>query len=90
MDLTVSLGRIPDEVIFPDVENKNFELAKKDIEKSGLKIRNIFKWVKNDLLPSTILGVVYENEVISSGTPLKPGDSVDVYISEIDTTFTIP
>ncbi len=87
VNITVSLGKIPDEVIVPDVENKNLEIAKKDIEKSGLKIRNIHKLVKNDLLPNTILGIVFENDVISSGTLLKPGDSVDIYISKIDTTL---
>ena len=66
---------------------KNFEIAKEDIKKAGLKIKTLHTVVDNELLPNTVLGIAFENEEISPGTPLNPGDSVDIYISNIDTTL---
>jgi len=87
VDITVSLGKRPDEVIVPDIVMKNLEIAKEDIKKAGLKIKNLYNVVDNELLPNTVLGIAFGNEEISPGTPLKPGDSIDIYISNIDTTM---
>ncbi|NVM04662.1 MAG: PASTA domain-containing protein [Candidatus Helarchaeota archaeon] len=87
VNITVSLGKFPDEIIVPDIEGKNLEIAKDEIRKAGLKIGKIYHIVKNDLLPNTILGMGFNNEPISSGTPLKPGDSLDIIVSEIDTSL---
>ena len=88
VNITVSLGKFPDEIKVPDIEGKNLEIVKDQIKKAGLKIGRIYNIVNNDLLPNTILGMGYKNKAITSGTPLKPGDSIDIVISKIDTTIT--
>ena len=88
VNITVSLGKFPDEIIVPDIEGKNLEIVKDQIKKAGLKIGRIYTIANNDLLPNTILGIGYKNEPITPGTPLKPGDSIDIVISKIDTTIT--
>ena len=87
VNITVSIGKSPDEIIVPDIEGKNLEIAKDDIKKTGLKIGKVYYMVKNDLLPNTILVMLFKDELISSGTPLKPGDSIDIVVSKIDTSI---
>lgn len=88
VNITVSLGKFPDEIKVPDIEGKNLEIVKDQIKKAGLKIGRIYNIVNNDLLPNTILGMGYKNKTVTPGTPLSPGDTIDIIISKIDTTIT--
>ncbi len=82
IDITISLGPEPNEIIVPDVKGYILEKAVEIIKKSGLTVGKISYSVENELLPNTVLG-----QSIASGTVVNSNDTINLIISKIDTTI---
>jgi len=82
IDITISLGAEPNEIIVPDVVGTILERAEETIKKTGLAIGEITFSVNNDLLPNTVLF-----QSIASGNVANISDTVSLIISRIDTTI---
>jgi len=82
IDITVSLGAEPNEIIVPDVTGAILDRAVETIKKTGLSIGEITYMINNELLPNTVLF-----QSISSGSVANVSDTLSLVVSKIDTTI---
>lgn len=76
VDLIISLGRPPEQIVIPDLVMKNLFDAESMIRNAGLELGDIIKLENDDLLPNTIV-----QQVPQAGTPAQKGDSITIVIT---------
>jgi len=82
VSITVSLGQLPDEIIMPNVINKNVSDAVETVEKKGLIVGELRFQIRNNLLPSTVI-----KQIPAAGHVMALHDTVYLTISRIDTIY---
>lgn len=76
VDITISLGPVPDEFTVPLVEGRTLDDAKDILARAGLKIGNVRYKVVNELLPETVV-----KQSIKAGTKVGKDEAVDLIVS---------
>lgn len=76
VDLIISLGKPPEQIVVPDIVMKNLFDAESIIRDAGLTIGQIIQLKNDDLLPNTII-----KQMPDAGTPAQKGDSITVVIT---------
>ena len=76
INLTISLGRRPDEFYVPDVVGKSLKDAKVVIKKAGLVLGQVNTQVTKELLPNTVI-----KQSINPDTQVMQGDTLNIFIS---------
>ena len=82
IDLTISLGPEPNEIIVPDLIGSILEKAVESVKKIGLSIGEVSYSVNNELLPNTVLF-----QSMTGGNVATVNDTINLIISKIDTTI---
>jgi serine/threonine-protein kinase len=78
VDIVVSLGRLPDRFIVPNVVGRSLKEATKMIIEAGLSVGEIHYQDRSDLLPETVFEQFPEAE-----TEISQGDSLYLVVSRI-------
>ncbi len=78
IDITVSLGKPVENVIVPSVLGKNFETARREIQRAGLMLGKISYRINTDLLPNTVI-----DQSLDAGVTIAYGDTINLVISSI-------
>jgi serine/threonine-protein kinase len=78
IDITVSLGEPVANVVVPSVLGKNFETARREIQRAGLMLGRISYRINSDLLPNTVI-----DQSMEAGLTIAYGDTINLVISSI-------
>jgi beta-lactam-binding protein with PASTA domain len=77
IDITISLGKLKQERIVPNVLGKSLYEAREILKAMGLKIGQIEFESHQDMLPETVV-----NQSLKAGTPFIPEDLIDLTVSK--------
>lgn len=78
VDIVVSLGKPTARVVVPNVQGKTLEIAKREIQKSGLALGTITYRTNNDFLPNTII-----EQSLEPGTTVAHGARMDLMVTTV-------
>jgi len=78
VDITLSLGQVPDQFVVPSLEGRNLDDARDLIARSGLKLGLIRYKVVPELLPETVL-----KQSIEAGTTVNKDEVIDLVVSSL-------
>jgi len=78
IDIVVSLGRLPDQFIVPNVLGRSLNEAQKIISQAGLTVGQITYRDESDLLPETVV-----QQSIEADQQVNRGDALDLVVSKI-------
>lgn len=78
IDIKVSLGQAQKEAKVPSILGKTLDVAKREIQKSGLVLGDIKYQVSNDFLPNT---VIYQSK--EAGLKVARGDTINVLVTTV-------
>ena len=81
IDLIISMGRLPDHFVVPNLIGRSLKDATKEIQHAGLILGNVSYQVENDFLPETVIA-----QSIEAGTEVSQGDTLSLLISKLSTT----
>jgi serine/threonine-protein kinase len=79
INVTASLGSLPDTVTMPDLVGKNLEECKKILLEMGLQVGNTKSKTNDDFLPGTVL-----DQSIQPGDRVARGTEVDLEVSKTE------
>lgn len=80
IDIVVSLGRLPDQFIVPNVIGRSLSDAQKIISQAGLVVGEITYRDQSDLLPETVI-----QQSIDAEQQVNRGDVLDLVVSKLPT-----
>lgn len=80
IDVVVSLGRLPDQFIVPNVIGRSLSDAQKVITQAGLVVGEITYRDQSDLLPQTVI-----LQSIEADQQVNRGDALDLVVSKLPT-----
>ena len=78
VDITLSLGQVPDQFVVPSLEGRTLDDARDLIARSGLKLGLIRYKVVSELLPETVL-----KQSIEAGTTVGKDEVIDLVVSAL-------
>lgn len=78
IDIVVSLGEPSENVIVPTVLGKTLDVARREIQKSGLVIGKITYKLNNQFLPNTVI-----DQSLESGRQVEHGESIDLVVTTV-------
>ncbi len=76
VDITISLGAVPDQFTVPSLEGRTLDDARDLIARSGLRIGKIRYEVVSQLLPETVI-----KQSIKAGTKVNKDEAIDLVVS---------
>ncbi len=76
VDITISLGQVPDQFTVPALEGRTLDDAKDLIARAGLKLGRIRYEVVSQLLPETVI-----RQSIKAGTKVNKDEAIDLVVS---------
>jgi serine/threonine-protein kinase len=76
IDITISLGKLKEETIVPDLIGKSLYEARQRLKLLDLKINAIAYEERANILPETVV-----KQSIPAGEPFEPGDLIDLTVS---------
>ncbi len=79
VDMTVSLGQLPEKFEVPDIVGKSLKLAEEVLLKSGLKVGRVRYEIQPKLLPDTVI-----EQSVAPGTEVKQGTGIDLVLSRLE------
>lgn len=77
IDITISLGKLHEELVVPDLIGKSLYEARARLKETQLKLGEITYEERENILPETIL-----KQSIPPGDTFKPGDTIDLTVSK--------
>ena len=77
IDITISLGKLKEETIVPDLIGKSLYEARQRLKLLELKIEEIVYEERSNILPETVV-----KQSIPGGEPFEPGDSITLTVSK--------
>jgi len=77
IDITISLGKLQQERIVPNVLGKSLYEAREILKAMSLKIGQIMYQSHQDILPETVV-----DQSLKAGTPFNPEDTIDLTVSK--------
>jgi serine/threonine-protein kinase len=77
IDITISLGKLKEETIVPDLIGKSLYEARQRLRLLELKIEEVIYEERSNILPETVV-----KQSIQAGEPFKPGDSIILTVSK--------
>ena len=82
IDITVSMGRAPDQFIVPDVTGKSLDMAKRMLRRAGLSVGNLSYEVEPDLVPDTVI-----RQSIDGGNEVMRGQRIHLVVSRLEAFY---
>ena len=82
VDITLSIGRLPDRFIVPDVVGKSLDTARRLLLQAGLKVGSISYKVQRNLIPDTVI-----SQSVEPGEEVNQGRSIDLVVSRLEEDF---
>lgn len=82
IDITVSMGRAPDQFIVPDVTGKSLDMAKRMLRRAGLSVGNLSYEVEPDLVPDTVI-----RQSIDGGNEVMRGQRIHLVVSKLEAFY---
>ncbi len=79
VNITASLGTVPDTVIMPDLVGKNIEEGRKLLQELGLQVGKIKAKANDDFLPGTVL-----DQSLQPGEKILRGTEIDLEVSKTE------
>jgi beta-lactam-binding protein with PASTA domain len=76
IDITISLGKLKQDRMVPNVRGKSLYEAREILKAMGLKIGQIEYETRQDILPETVIG-----QSLKENTPFVPETSIDLTVS---------
>ena len=78
VDITVSMGRAPDQFVVPDVTGKSLEEARRMLMRAGLRVGQVSREAVNNLVPDTVI-----RQSLNPGDEVSQGQRVDLIVSRL-------
>jgi len=82
VDITLSIGRLPDRFVVPDVVGKSLETARKLILQAGLQVGSISYEVQKRFIPETVI-----EQSVQPGEEVHQSTPVDLVVSQLEEEF---